>query len=275
MILNNEDGTIRYGAYNLPVYKFPLKEKDNIDLGYSISFILNEPKPQIKTDPEPEINLNPVPEEPRKKTPSDRPMPTQENSKHTEPEEEEKLPPPKPETPPQPKENSNEAFISNTLKQYNEVQFDTKEIIVLYIDSCRYLPENVTVSHMTMKGIISTGDVVIDTLTLKPHIDASTAFKPYFGVRNEITKEKHPKMNSSTILVFKIDAIEREKFRQVTVGYAFFPLFVDITTGKAAKDKVPEYSLQNGYYQIPIYSQKPVFTKPIEYEKLTDLLRIP
>ena len=74
----------------------------------------------------------------------------------------------------------------------------------------------------------------------------STAQKPYFGIREELSSKINPNLDASTIIIFKVEAIERVSKEQVTVGYAFFPLFVDLATGLPAKTNGGQAALQNG-----------------------------
>ena len=212
MKVNNDDGSIRFGTFNLPVYQYPLKDQDNIEnndkLPYSIAFILNEPKPKVKPieppKPKPEeANIpQPKPEAEEEKIPN-------EPEQQEKPEEEDKMPEDAP------KENPDELYIPNTIKQYTEEQYDKKEITVLYIDSIRFLPENCTYTQIAMEGISSSGEIVIPQIIISGMVDQSTCQKPYFGVREEISHEKSPKLDSSTILVFRIDTLERQNYEQV------------------------------------------------------------
>jgi len=106
-------------------------------------------------------------------------------------------------------------------------------------------------------------------------LEMSTAQKPYFGMRNEISKKSNKNLDISTIFVFRVDTIDRRDNKQYIVGYAFFPIFVDLINGQPAKLDGRQAALQTGSYQIPIFSQLPKFARPISYEKLTNLERIP
>ena len=63
---------------------------------------------------------------------------------------------------------------------------------------------------------------------------------------------------------------------QKVVGYSFFPLFVDRSTGYPAKnEKNADYALNSGLYQIPVFCQVPKIARPLTYEKISTLERIP
>mmetsp|Transcript_320 Transcript_320/g.285 ORF Transcript_320/g.285 Transcript_320/m.285 type:complete len:105 (+) Transcript_320:51-365(+) len=103
----------------------------------------------------------------------------------------------------------------------------------------------------------------------------STSQKPYFGIREEFIRKDTPSLDDTTVLVFRIDSIERNNHKQVVVGYAFFPLFVDPSTGLPANHPTSDAALQTGKYQIPIFCQTPRLARPFSYQNVTALERIP
>ena len=269
--INNEDGTIKYGSNEYQMFAYPIKDFSNPDLnekiGYSIVILLNEPKPDPNKPLEAKAQ---TPFEETKAPPAKqrtpKPIPNLEEVKNLP--EVHKLDEYESEDP-------EEAYIPNTLKQYTEEQFNDDDIVLLYFDSCRYLPENVTISQIGIKAYNSNGDIVMNTIDSKCIIEMSTWQKPYFGLRQELAFKNNKAADSTTIFIFRIDTIDRTSKSQVVVGYAFFPLFVDLATGLPAKKDGGEYALQNGYYQLPIFSQKPLIARPITYENWIKLERIP
>ena len=66
-------------------------------------------------------------------------------------------------------------------------------------------------------------------------LENSTAQRPFYGLRHEISKKKNPMLDPSALILLRIDTIDRVNLSQKVVGYSFFPLFVDRTTGNPAK----------------------------------------
>ncbi|CAI2359223.1 unnamed protein product [Moneuplotes crassus] len=270
--VNNEDGTARVGSHELPVYKYPLKDYKDVSksepLGYSLALTINEPKPDV---------AQPHPQSPEMKIPDAQPpsvQPPKEEQKVPTPQEEEK----KGEIAPSDlgkKDSSEEAFIPNTLKQYDESPYDRDEIIVVYVDSARYLPENCTIARLVMRGINRDAENIMKTFSSVCLSEMSTSQKPYFGIREEFIRKDTPSLDDTTVLVFRIDSIERNNHKQVVVGYAFFPLFVDPSTGLPANHPTSDAALQTGKYQIPIFCQTPRLARPFSYQNVTALERIP
>ena len=46
------------------------------------------------------------------------------------------------------KDKQEHVFITNTQKQYEDRPYDDSDIIVLFIDACRYLPESVSMTQI-------------------------------------------------------------------------------------------------------------------------------
>ena len=209
--INNDDGTIKVGSYELPVYKYPLKDYSNPSegqpLGYTISFMINEPKPSADQPQAPESIRPDLPESNREPEPRLNNFEPKEETKEIEPEDLGK------------KDNNKEAYIPNTLRQYDEKQYNPDEIIVLYVDSGRYLPENITVSRISMQAMNIEAQQVFKTISAFCLLEMSTCQKPYFGIREEFSRTKMPQLNDTTIFIFRIDAIDRNHQKQVVVGY--------------------------------------------------------
>lgn len=115
----------------------------------------------------------------------------------------------------------------------------------------------------------------MNSISTKCMLEMSTTQKPYYGIREELSYKSNKNLDPSTILIFRIDAIERVSFEQVVVGYAFFPLFLDRATDSPGKIDGGEYALHNGFHQLPIYCQNPKLATPVSFDMLTKMERIP
>lgn len=309
--INNEDGTIKYGTFDLPLYEYSDYRGGEIKsrpLGFSIVFILNNPKniqAKAGTKEKPKINIlppkiTPTPKEPVvvpklmiPSAPLSKSSIQNSKSKRLEDFEESKsLFHPKSVSDEADDEN-NLPYIINSKKQYDDVTFDQDNVIVLSLDSCRFLPENVSVTKLTSQ-IISTNksqtipnkaearilnenfDIVNELSEVIWDMNASTDHMPVFGLRIEFSKKTNPNLDASSLLIIKIITIDRLTLMQRTVGYSFFPLFIDRATGEPARNIADsDFALNSGAHQIPIYSEEPKITNPLTFQKLWDIPRIP
>lgn len=125
---NNFDGTIRYGSYELPFYKAPLDRanpKNNKELPYIVKVTVGQPVNQSENINDDLFN--------GKKNVSyfSKPENFKDNTdflKHN------------------PNAENSEPFIPNTKGQIQNQLFKD-DVLILYIDGARFLPENVTFSR--------------------------------------------------------------------------------------------------------------------------------
>jgi len=143
MKISNNDGSLKFGSYELPVYNYPLRDitqpELNEKLNFSFAFILNEAKPLADSKPQDNDKTQErFPNEEEKRLELDEMLDNQdENGIEVSPEDMNI------------KDKENKAYIPNSMRQHEEVQYDEDDIIVLFIDSCRYLPENVSMTQIS------------------------------------------------------------------------------------------------------------------------------
>ena len=78
------------------------------------------------------------------------------------------------------------------------------------------------------------------------------------------------------MLIFTIDTFDLSTADARIVGHAVMPLFIDPTTNVACSDpKAKNFILQDGDYQIPIFSQFPAQLKNLYYSDFHKLEKIP
>lgn len=184
--INNADGTVKYGSYDIPIQSMDggSHYQDNYGSGYSLVFLINEPKETAKK-PNPffqkfklsRLSVSKPPEEEKRML-----------SSFNGSEQMQRSPVP---TKPSPYGlDDEEPFILNTDSQHDGKQFVEDELIVFYIDSARYLPENTSISRVVFRAVNDDGSVVIKPELAAFNLELSTAQKPFFGLRYEITKKK-------------------------------------------------------------------------------------
>ena len=202
--LNNPDGTIRFGTFDIPLYNPPAKIRNHDPdklMKSSIKVTVSQPLPSMpKIMPHKEEPLKPIPG-----VPEDMPV---------------VAPPPN-----RPAEDA--PFIPNDREQYNEEIFEKKDGIDLYIDSGRFFPENASYSRVIVHGFTLKGKQFMKPIVIQPDIIASNSREPFYGYRSEIRVNK---MDSTSILVFTIDTYDLSKGHTVILGHTCMPLFIDQNT---------------------------------------------
>ena len=106
-----------------------------------------------------------------------------------------------------------------------------------------------------------------------PDLEESTTYAPYYGFRYEF---RLPRYDPTSIVSLTIETVDTSSGEIAFLGYAFFPLFLHKKTKDPVTDNSEQiYIFNEGWYQIPIYHQRPPVTPPFTWDLIQDLERIP
>jgi hypothetical protein len=228
--LNNPDGTIRYGTFDIPLYNPPAKIRNHDAdkrMKSSIKITVSQPLPSMpKTEPYKNKPLKPTgkPEDniPKIVAPPNRP-----------------------------KEES--PFIPNDKQHYKDEPFDSNDGIDYYIDGGRFFPENSSYTRVTVHWYNGRGKELGKPFVVVPDIGISDTSFPFYGFRGELRGKK---IDPTSVLIFTMDTFDLSQGKTRIIGHSIFPLFLDKDTkGVVTNPKTKNPILQNGDYQIPIYFQ--------------------
>ena len=255
---NNYDGTLRYGSYELPFFEYPIDRSDpkkNKELPYLIKVTVGQPVNHAENVPNDLFHPQNVPSSLFRK-----PEDFKDSTNF-------------------PKRNPNaenpDPFIPNEKSQVQNSLFKD-DTLILYVDGARFLPENTSFSRVVVTLYTSKGNEVARHIIGNSNIQKSTAQHPYFGLREEFSKITHPNMDPTMIAVFKVETFDRANGEQRVVGFSFFPIFMDKNIkAPVRKQNEKKFILNNGNYQLPMFSEKPDFHPPLLIEELTKLEKLP
>ena len=146
--LNNPDGTIRYGTFDIPWYNPPAKIRNHDPdkrMKTTIKVTVSQPLPTMP-------KMLPYKNQPLKK-PGDRGNPDL------------------PSLAPPPNRPPNEApFIPNDAEQFKNEPFMPKDGIDFYIDGGRFLPENTSYPRIIVHGYNKAGKIFLQATSVSPDI---------------------------------------------------------------------------------------------------------
>ena len=256
---SNFDGTLRYGSYEVPFYESPLDRnnpKNNKELPYIIRVTVGQPVNLPENVPNDLFNSKKRPESLFKK-----PDDFVDNSDF-----------------PQRNPNSDnpDPFIQNEKNQVKNELFKSDDSLIFYVDAARFLPENVSFTRCVVNFYTSNGYEVIEKHVVNANFTKSTGQNPHYGFRIEVNKTKNPNLDPTMIGVFRIETFDRSNLEQRVVGFGLFPFFLDKNMkSPITKPGEKKFVLYNGWYQIPLYSEKPEMKSPILIENLTKLEKLP
>lgn len=178
----------------------------------------------------------------------------------------------------------NEPFVRNVVPNWENRPFDKGSGIDIYIDGCRFLPDNVTVTKIIVRVIDSEFNDFVDPQAGLPELD-SDILNPIFNYRDELRFPNYDPTLMLYITYLTFDSRGVRKTPQI-MGYSLFNLFIkrEDESQPKKRSEMPYALLQTGYYQIPIYCQeidpkeRPFFVDDVQkYDKLpgaTTLIRI-
>ena len=131
--LNNPDGTIRYGTFDIPCYNPPAKIRNHDSdqrMKTSIKVTISQPLPSMPQQ-------LPYKNKPLKPVPGQAPEAAKEIPKIA---------------PPPNRSPDDAPYIPNKLDQHKKEQFYKNEAVDFYVDFARFLPENVSYTRVTSQG---------------------------------------------------------------------------------------------------------------------------
>jgi hypothetical protein len=173
-----------------------------------------------------------------------------------------------PDEPPRqpPVEGDEKPFIPNQLKQFDEERFMPGEAIDFYVDGARFLPENVTYTRCLMRAFTIDQYRVINAMKGLADLEISRARHPFYGFRHEI---RAPKIDPTTMIQITIETIDRSDGEDKIVGFAYFPLFLNMGNKHTVTDRMAsDILLQNGRYQVPLYRTRVPVEKDLTLENI-------
>jgi len=203
--INNPDGTIRYGTFDIPCYNPPAKIRNHDPdkrMKTSIKVTVSQPLPTMPSQ-------IPYENKPLKKIPGqeDLDLPS--------------LAPP----PNRPLEDR--PFIPNDKDQYTNEPFVKNDGIDYYVDTCRFLPENCSFTRITVHGYSKSGKSFMEPVTTSPDLSVSKSREPFYGFRSEM---RTTKIDPTSFLIFTLDTFDLSNAEHKIAGHAVFPLFLDANT---------------------------------------------
>jgi len=142
--------------------------------------------------------------------------------------------------------------------------------IDLYVDGCRFLPDCVTVTKITVYLMSSTGGMVAGPFERMCMTDRS-AFEPVFALRKELRNART--LDYSTTLFCQLDTVEAQTKDRRVVGYAVHNLFVEPNDDNQATSNACR--LNTGNFQIPLHVTGINPGEPVSSIALDNVPRVP
>lgn len=142
------------------------------------------------------------------------------------------------------------------LRQGVQTPFHAGDGFDVFIDGCRYLPDNVTLTKVTVAALHadrSKISPVYPDINSKFADLSSLACHPSFNLCLEYRVKS---FNPTLTLIVRVDTIDMETKQSVILGYAVCPVFIDTSTNaltQPARSSVTQFALNAGSFQLPLH----------------------
>lgn len=149
----------------------------------------------------------------------------------------------------------------------------------LYVDGCRGLPDNTTITRVDFEIRTSNHDAFGKADNAgKALCDVnSKTFNPHVSLRHEIREQGSVDPTGTLLLIVR--TIDRFTKKSVTIGYAVLNLFVDARPGKGRaqpeSQNVRDFILNAGGHELPLHKFPPPSTKSLSADSCDDIAAVP
>ena len=181
---------------------------------------------------------------------------------------------------------NNNPFIINRKNQFKDKDFYKGSGIDIYVDSARFLPDNVGPTKILLRVIDNNLNDLFKIYQAGISDLSSDIFNPKFNFRHEL---RAPNFDPTLLFIIYIITIDNkiieeqnltgEKIKSAVriVGFSILNLFINRNTLKMPENNTDFTStiLNNGYHQLPIYCEPFPNEKPFTFKILKNLDRLP
>jgi hypothetical protein len=170
---------------------------------------------------------------------------------------------------------NNAPFIKNAKKQYADKIFEKGYGIDFYLDGCRFLPDNVSVTKCIIRVV---NQKYKDIFPLKATIPTkltkeNDAYNPLYDYRYEYRAEQ---IDPTAMLFICLVTIDTSNNESRIIGYSAINLFINrFSLLQPIEENDTDIYLQSGNYQLPIYPEEPLRIPPFNMEKMSKLQTLP
>ncbi|XP_063795456.1 uncharacterized protein LOC134957448 isoform X2 [Pseudophryne corroboree] len=152
-------------------------------------------------------------------------------------------------------------------KPITEPYSSSNDIITLFIDGARFLPDAVTVTRVTGRIFNKNYDQIGPDICTRIDLN-SDIFNPFYNYSVQINAPSLPPTSTLLLKVYTVDRFTRDLS---LVGWAAVNLFVESGTQRVPKSDSAgaQVSLNEGAHQIRVYHRSPPTDQPFSVESLT------
>ena len=169
---------------------------------------------------------------------------------------------------------ANDPFIVNNKKQWKDMVFEKGWGVDFYLDQCRFLPDNVSITKCVVKVVNNRYKDIFKMKGCLPKFNIpNDALNPIFEFRTEYRSEN---FNPTSMILIRLITIDKAHNESRVIGYSAINLFLNrYSEEQPTEESDSDIVLQSGAYQIPVYAEEPYQTEPFDLNKMKKLRILP
>ena len=168
-----------------------------------------------------------------------------------------------------------EQFLENMQKQFTlGAGWTDVDALDIYVDAARLLPDNVTITRLTVRVVDSDLRDVQPPQSILANIDRSTLRNQFYGMKFELRPQQ--KLKPTSLVYMTLETVDKSSNEARFAGFSYFPLFMDAEEGlPPVTDSVGRVAPLLGGYQMPLFAGRVNEAPPFTYERFVFLERAP
>eukprot|EP01040_Poterioochromonas_malhamensis_P003161 gene3161-3369_t len=145
-------------------------------------------------------------------------------------------------------------LMGNPLGPCNE-KYQRGDGIDIYIDAARFLPDNCTVSRISLRFFTANKQMMGNTKVYSTLSQLSScSIHPVYQLKAELRSGSSIQMNHSVIGLIRIDTVDSCTLFPATVGYAAFKVFAGRDRKAIVNTNDSNVYINTGCFQLPVYA---------------------
>jgi len=150
-------------------------------------------------------------------------------------------------------------------------RYESGDGIDFYVDKAMYLPDNCTISRVTVKNL-SVDKELIGESAEQFSVGDSPAHSPEFNLKVELREKV---FDTASSLLIRVDAVDSSNMQTVAIGYSVLNVFCNKERIQCTESNDANAYINSGLFQLPIYPVKVPPDKKLNNKMFEGMTTIP
>lgn len=155
-----------------------------------------------------------------------------------------------------------------------EEEFDENRGIDIFIDQLRFVPTNCTIIKILVRMVDKSFVDLVKASACIPDFESPLPL-PTYNFKWELRSDINYAKTAFLFFIMITLDVHSEDGKPNILGYSFFPLFLDKSTGQPATDASDDVVLHDGQYQLPVLCQDYPYAFDFDIKRALELEKVP